>query len=76
MKLASILTITVPFLLGTGCTTVPFNETVWEYKIMKSHRSDSHAEEELNQLASEGWVVDSAQIREPSNYVFILKRRR
>jgi hypothetical protein len=59
MKTTLMIVLCSAAILMSGCVTSHSHSTAWEYKVLHEMGATG-IERELNQLASDGWVVVSA----------------
>ena len=79
MKTTLMIVMCSAALLMSGCATSHSHSTAWEYKVLHENVG-SGIETELNQLASDGWVVVSATSANEggppsSTYVLVILKR-
>jgi hypothetical protein len=78
MKTTLMIVLCSAALLMSGCATSHSHSTAWEYKVLH-YPGAAGIEGALNQLASDGWVVVSANAAAeggpPSTWVLVILKR-
>jgi len=55
MKFSLLIVLCASVMLASGCATAQNDNSKWDYTVISA--TDTHKEQKLNQLASEGWQL-------------------